>query len=355
MIKNTYFMVGPTAIPERVLHAMNRQIISHRSQDFYEIFERLTNNLKKIFQTKNDVLVLTCSGTGAMEAGIQNCFTAGDNIVVPIIGEFSERYAIMGEKYGLDVTRVEFELGETANVEKVMQFVTTSTKGVLVVHNESATGVFNDIKAFGKALNDTEALLICDSVSGMGGLEMKMDEWNVDVAFTSSQKALMSPPGLGFISLSEKAWKVVEHNNNKNFYFDLLDAKKFHKLNQTPWTPAISVIIGADEALTMILEEGTDNVYNRHINNSILVREGVKKLGFDMFPKDLNYASTTVNTVSAPGKAKQIVNELKKHGVIISGGQGILGDDTFRVGTMGYVSETDVASFLYALDKVINI
>lgn len=354
MIKNTYFMVGPTAIPERVLHAMNKQIISHRSQEFYEIFQRLTNNLKKLFHTENDVLVLTCSGTGAMEAVIQNCFTAGDHVVVPVMGEFSERYAIMGEKYGLNVTRVNFELGETADVEEVMKHVNSETKGVLVVHNESATGVFSDIEAFGEALKDTEALLISDSVSGMGGLELKMDEWNVDVVLTSSQKALMSPPGLGFVSLSDKAWKVVNQNKNPNFYFDLVEAKKFHQLNQTPWTPAVISIIGADEALTMIIEEGLENVYRRHITNSEMVRTGVEKLGFKMFPKDLRFASPTVNTIAAPKKAKYIVNQLKEYGVIVSGGQGILGEDTFRVGTMGYVSETDISVLLYALGKIVK-
>jgi len=353
MKKNLYFMVGPTEIPDRVLHSMNKQIISHRSEEYYEIQDNLTKNLKKIFKTKKDVLTLTCSGTGAMESVIHNCFSPGDEVVVPVIGEFSERYAIIAKKLGLAVKTIKFDLGENAKFYKVMEEVSDNTKGVLVVHNESATGVFNDLKEFGKALKDTEALLICDSVSGLGGLEIKMDEWNVDVVFTSSQKALMSPPGLGFVALSDKAWDVVKKTKSSSFYFDFEEALKFNRLKQTPWTPAISLVIGANEATNMIMEEGIDNVYKRHKLNSKMVIKGIKNLGLSMFPKDEKYASPTVNTINAPNISRDIVSKLKEKNIIVSGGQGHLGHDTFRIGTMGYVTEKDVAALLYMIKKIL--
>lgn len=353
-MKEIQLMVGPTTIPERVLHAMNRQIISHRSPEFCKIQESVSMNLKKLFQTKNDVYTLTCSGTGAMETAIQNCFSPGDKVVGVVTGNFGERISTIAETFGLNVTRVKFELGETADVNKIMEYVDSDTKGVLVIQNESSTGVFNDLKVLGDALKDTNALLVADSVSGMGGIEVKMDEWNVDVLFTSSQKALMTPPGISFISLSEKAWNAVENSKNPKFYFDLKKAREYSSINQTPWTCPVLTIYGVEEALNMIFEEGLDNVLNRHKKNANLVREGVKKLGFSLFAKDENYASPTLTAVRAPGKSKMIVKALAEEGVIIGGGLKPLSEDIFRVGTMGYVSENDIAAFLYALEKVVR-
>lgn len=354
MEKKIQMMVGPTAIPHRVLKAMNHESISHRSKEYSAIQERVTTNLKKVFGTKQEVLVLTSSGTGAMESVILNCFSPNDEIVVPVIGRFSEIFASMGEIYGLKVKRVMFELGETADVDRVMKEVTSSTKGVLVVHNESSTGVYNDLEAFGKALKETNALLVTDSVSGLGGLEIKMDEWHVDVALTSSQKALMTPAGLAFIALSEKAWSRVEESKFPKHYFDYKKASKFNEINQTLTTPAVYTVLAADEALKMIFEEGLDNVYLRHLNNTRLIIEGVKKAGFKLFAKDEKFASPTLTAVYAPGKSKYIVSELAKRNIIVNGGLGSLAEDVFRVGTMGYVSENDVIAFLHALKEIVR-
>lgn len=354
MIKSIQLMVGPTTIPSRILHAMNRDIISHRSEEYFRIHQRVSRNLKRLFETEKDVLTLTTSGTGTMESVIQNCFSPNDQVVVPIIGNFSERYAKIAEVYGLNVKRVEFELGETADVSKVMEQVNLDTKGVLLVHNESSTGVYNDLEAFGNALKDTKTLLVTDSVSGVGGLEIKMDEWNVDVALTSSQKALMAPPGLGFVCLSDKAWDAVEKSKYPKFYFDYKKARESNKTHQTPWTPAIFTIFAVDESLNMIFEEGLDNLYCRHKNNAKLVREGIKELGLSIFPKDENYSSPTLTCIKATGKSKAIVKRLAEEGITVNGGLAPLAEDTFRVGTMGYVSEYDVVAFLYALEKVLN-
>lgn len=356
MNKPIQLMIGPTAIPYRVLKAMNQISISHRSKDYSTIQERVTTNLKRVFRTENEILVLTSSGTGAMEAVILNCFSPNDEIVVPVMGKFSEQYAQMAEIYGLKVKRVMFELGETADVDKVMEEVTKTVKGVFLVHNESSTGVFNDLEAFGKAIKDTDAILVTDSVSGLGGLEIRMDEWNVDVVLTSSQKAMMSPAGLAFVALSDKAWEMVEYSSFPKYYFDFKRASEFNKKHQTLTTPAVYTIFAVDEALKMILEEGLDNIYLRHKKNTRRLLDGIKEIGLELFAKDEKFASPTLTAVHVPGKSKYFVNELAKRDIIVGGGMPPLTEDVFRVGTMGYVSEHDITVFLHELrDVVINM
>ena len=352
MKKEVSMMVGPTAVPDRVLKAMNRKSISHRSPEYDEVHKRVREGLKKLFNTKNEVFILTSSGTGAMEAVIQNCFSFDDEVVVVVMGTFSKQYAKMTKAFQLKVIEVEVELGEAADVEEVMKHVTPNTKGVFVVHNESQTGVTNDIAAFGKALKDTNALFITDSVSGAGGIEMKMDEWNIDVVLTGSQKSLMVPAGLAFLALSDKAWKATENSNIPKFYFDLNKAKDFQEINQTPNTPAVYNVFAVDEALKMLFEEGLDNVYKRHIENRDMIIEGIRKLGYETYVKDEKTASKTLTTVYAPGKAKEIVSGLAEQGIIVNGGLPPIAEDVFRVGTMGYVHKEDVEAFLEALEKI---
>ncbi|GFN36275.1 pyridoxal-phosphate-dependent aminotransferase family protein [Tepidimicrobium xylanilyticum] len=352
MKKEIVMMVGPTFVPEKVLKAMNRKSISHRSEEYCKIHGKVVEGLKRIFGTENEVLILTSSGTGAMEAAIQNCFSPGDQVVVPVIGTFSEQFAKMAESHQLKVVRVEFELGEAADVDRVMEYVTEETKGVFVIHNESSTGVTNDLESFGKALEAKNTLLITDSVSGAGGLKMKMDEWKIDVVLCGSQKALMVPAGLSFISLSQKAWKATKSSKLPKYYFDLNKAREFQKINQTPNTPAVYNVFAVEEALNMIFEEGLENVYKRHINNTNRIIEGVRKLGYDIFPKDDRYASKTLTAVYAPGKAKAIVKGLKEQGVIVNTGLSPIEEDVFRVGVMGYVFEEDVGGFIEALAKL---
>lgn len=354
MKEEILMMVGPSAVPERVLNAMNRPSISHRSNEYMEIHKRVRNGLKKLFQTENEVFIITSSGTGSMEAAIQNCFSFGDEIVVPVLGNFSKQFADMAEAFKLKVIRVEIELGKRAEVKDVMSHVTENTKGVFVVHNESATGVFNDLEAFGKELKNKDILFVSDSVSGAAGLPVKMDDWGIDVLLSSSQKALMVPAGLSFISLSEKAWSKVESSDIPKYYFDLKKARDFQSKNQTPNTPAVYNLFAVDEALKMILEEGIENVYKRHEENTLKIIEGVKKMGLDIFPKEEKYASRTLTAVYAKGRAKELVKGLKEEGIIVNGGLGTMAEDVFRVGTMGYVYKEDVDAFLEALEKLVK-
>ena len=352
MKKQVSMMIGPSAVPKRVLESMNRESISHRSGEYSEVHKRVRDGLKKIFNTKNEVFILTSSGTGAMEAAIQNCFSFGDEVVVAVMGTFSEQFAKMAEAYKLKVIKVDFELGESADIKKVMEKVTPETKGVFIVHNESATGVTNDLEGFGKALKEKDILFITDSVSGAAGAELKMDDWNIDIVLSGSQKALMVPSGLSFIALSDKAWKATEKSDIPKYYFDLQKSREFQEKNQTPNTPGVYNIFAVDEALKMIFEEGLENVYKRHEENRDEIIKGVRELGYEILPKDDKTASKTLTAVLAPGKAKSIVEELGKQGVIINGGLPPMAEDVFRVGTMGYVYSEDVDTFLEALGSI---
>ncbi|MFZ2257744.1 MAG: alanine--glyoxylate aminotransferase family protein [Clostridiaceae bacterium] len=350
-MKQRIMMVGPTVVPERVLNAMNRPSISHRSPEYMEVHKRVRQGLKQIFQTENEVFILTSSGTGAMEAAIQNCFSFGDEVVVAVLGIFSEQFAQMAEAFQLKVKRVAVAPGERVNVDELMSHVSPATKGVFIIHNESSTGVFNDLKAFGDRLKDTETLLIVDSVSGAAGLPVKMDEWHIDILLSSSQKALMTPAGLSFISLNQKAWSRVETSNIPKYYFDLRKARDFQEKNQTPNTPAVYNVFAVDESLKMIFEEGYDNVLARHEANTQRLINGVKELGYGILPVEEAAASRTLTAVTAKGQAKNIVEFLEREGIIVNGGLGALAEDMFRVGIMGYVLPEDVDAFLSVLAK----
>ena len=354
MFKERLMMVGPTAVPERVLNAMHKPSISHRTPEYMEMHKRVREGMKKLFATENEVYILTSSGTGAMEAALQNCFSFGEEVVVPVLGTFSNQFASMAEAFNLKVIRVEVELGRAVEVDELIKHITPNTKGVFVVHNESSTGVFNDLETIGKALKDKDLLFISDSVSGAAGLEVKMDEWGIDILLSSSQKALMVPAGLAFLSISEKAWARVETSNMPKFYFDLKKMRDFQEKNQTPNTPAVYNMFAVDEAIKMILEEGLDNVYKRHEENTLAIIEGVRKLGLDIFPKEDKYASRTLTAVYAKGRSKEIVEGLKKDGIIVNGGLPPVAEDVFRVGTMGYVYKEDVDAFLESLEKIVK-
>lgn len=354
MEKTIQMLVGPTALPHRVMLAMDQEAYSHRSDYYKETQHSVTEGMKKIFGTKNDVLMLTTSGTGAMEATIQNCFSPGDEVIIPINGAFGELFYNVAKGYDLNIIRVDFEYGTEQNVEEVMQVVTDNTKGVLVIHNESSTGVVNNIEKYGEALKNTNALLVVDSVSGAGGIAIEMDNWNIDIIFTASQKALMAPPGLAFVALSDKAWDAVERIKNPRYLFNFSKDRDYVHRDLTVHTPATHTLLAIQEGLNMIFEEGLDNVLARHTENMHAVRDGVRKLGLDLLVKDDSCASPTLTTISVPGNASYYVKELAERNIIVGGGKSPLNSDTFRIGTMGYVSKNDVIAVLTALAEIVN-
>lgn len=356
---------GPTMIPPRVLEAMSRQIIHHRTKEFEAIFEELEEDLKFVFQTKNIVLVFASSGTGAMESAIVNMFSPGDKVLAISIGAFGDRFAEIAKTFGLNVEKLSVNWGEAVDVNTVRNILEADKnkeiKGILMTHNETSTGVTNDVEAIGKLVKDTDRLLIVDAISSMGALNLETDNWGVDVVVTGSQKGLMAPPGLAFVSVSEKAWEACSRSTLPKFYWDY---KKYRKgilkeaSENPPYTPAISLMIGQAEALKIIKEEGLQNVFDRHRKLALATQKGIEALGLSLFPKQ-EVSSYIITAVKAPDgvdieKVRKIMNV--KYDIMVTGGQKHLKGKIFRIGHCGFVDGFDLiktfAALEYALSEV---
>lgn len=355
--KNYLYTPGPTPVPPQVVAAMSQPIMGHRSQEFANLHGEIVEKAKAVFQTTNDLYVLTNSGTGGMETAIANTVAPGDRVLALVTGNFGERFAKIATAYGGIVTRLEFPWGTAFDMEQVAEIWETEGpfKLVLATHNETSTGVTNDIAALGNYLQDTEALLIVDAVSSMGAMDIRTDEWHVDIMVTGSQKALMLPPGLALVSVSQKAWPIIEANGGVRFYFSLLEARKSSAKKNTPWTPAVSLFYGLDAALDMILAEGLSNVFQRHVRMTAAARAGARALGMELFADD-SIASHTVTAVvpNAGVEAGALSDILQRDmGVTFAGGQGQLKGRLLRIGHMGYCSELDVILAIAALEMAL--
>jgi aspartate aminotransferase-like enzyme len=358
--KQLLLIPGPTMIPPRVLRAMSVPPMGHRSQKFSQVVKEVSENLKKVFQTKNDVYILTASGTGAMEAAVTNFVNPGDKVLVLVNGKFGDRFAKINKRYGVEVIRKDFELGKPAD-PKVVKEILLEDKGqeikaVFVQQNETSTGILNNIKAIKEAMADHPALLIVDSISGMAVANFPVDEWGADVVVAGSQKAFMLPPGLAFISVSEKAWKVNETCKNYNFYFDLQAARKNLTKDTTPFTPATALILGLKESLNIILNEGLENIYKKQEKFKEMVREAVKALGLELLVKDEKSASPAITAIKVPDNIqwKDLNNILlNDFNVQIAGGQDDLKGKIFRIGHIGYVQDMDLLTAVAALEMAL--
>jgi len=345
---------GPTPIPDEILNVLSRQMINHRGPEFAELIRRMTDILKEIFQTKGDVLILTGSGTGGMEAAIVNMLSPGDKVLVVSNGFFGERFADIAEIYGAQVERLRFEWGSAADPEAVRQALAKDpgVKAVLVTHNETSTGVTNDLAAISNVVKEFEKLLLVDAISGLGAIALPADAWGCDVVVTASQKGWMVPPGLAMVSVSEKAWQAQAEARMPKYYWDFAKAKQFlDEKGQTPWTPAISMFFALAAALELFQQEGLQNILARHERVGSKAREVVKSLGLSLFPKD-RCASNTVTAVKAPEglDVKKLLGILREeHDVVLSGGQQRLEGKIFRIGHLGYVSEEDMDAVGQAL------
>ena len=345
---------GPTPIPDEILNVLSRQMINHRGPEFAELIRRMTDILKEIFQTKGDVLILTGSGTGGMEAAIVNTLSPGDKVLVVSNGFFGERFADIAEIYGAQVERLRFEWGSAADPEAVRQALAKDpgVKAVLVTHNETSTGVTNDLAAISNVVKEFEKLLLVDAISGLGAIDLPADAWGCDVVVTGSQKGWMVPPGLAMVSVSEKAWQAQADARMPKYYWDFAKAKQFlDEKGQTPWTPAISMFFALDAALELFQQEGLQNILARHARVGSKAREMVKSLGLSLFPQD-RCASNTVTAVKAAEglDVKKLLGILREeHDVVLSGGQQRLEGKIFRIGHLGYVSEEDMEAVGQAL------
>jgi aspartate aminotransferase-like enzyme len=348
---------GPTPCPPQALEAMGRQMINHRGVEFAKILNSITEKLKRAFQTKGDVFVLTASGTGGLEAAIVNTLSPGDKVLSVANGVFAERFADIAEEYGAEVTRLNFEWGKPVSLDTIEVALKAdgNIKAVLATHNETSTGMTNDIRQISAVVKKFDRLLLVDAISSLGCINLPTDEWNCDIVVTGSQKGWMVPPGLVMVSVSEKAWQAHANAKMPRYYLDFGKAKDYLQKGQTPWTPAVSIFYALDVTLDLMLSEGLNNIFARHARVGQAARNGVKSLGFSLFP-DEKYASNTVTAVNAADRidvARLIQILREEHEVIIAGGQQKLSGKIFRIGHLGLVYEEDIKSVLEALSKAL--
>jgi aspartate aminotransferase-like enzyme len=349
---------GPTPVPEEILRAVAHPMVNHRGRDFAALIGRVSEKLKEFFLTKEDVLILSASGTGGMEAAIVNTLSPGDKVLAVSIGSFGDRFAAIAETYGAEVTPLAYEWGQAADAEDVRKALAADAgiTAVTVTHNETSTGVTNPLEEIAAVVREAERLLIVDAVSSLGAIPLDADGWGLDVVVTGSQKGWMVPPGLAFVSLSERGWKANESAGMPRFYFDLAKARDMGRKGQTPWTPSMSIFYGLDVALDIMSREGLESIHARHANIGRMVRQGVKALGLELLASDERYASDTVTAIKCPDGVE--VSALRtaleeEHNVVVAGGQGKLSGKIFRIGHLGMVREEDIRDALEALKQVL--
>jgi len=346
---------GPSPVPEEVRLVLAEEIIHHRTADFRAYTARAADNLRKIFKTENDVLILAASGTGAMEAAVANVISRGEKAVTIQGGKFGERWRELVEAYGGRALVADVEWGESPDPGEVKALLNENrdAKAVYATLCETSTATVQDIEALGKVVAETDAILVVDGISGVGAVDIKTDEWGVDILCVGSQKALMLPPGLAFVSVSEKAWKTIRSTERTAYYFDLVKARKSARKNDTPYTPAVSMVRALVRATDMIVEEGVDAVLERHAKLARATRAAVKALGLELLsksPSDAVTAALMPEGVDAE-ELRKIMKE--KYGVSVAGGQNQLKGRIIRIAHMGYMDRFDVVAVIAALEMTL--
>ena len=348
---------GPTPCPPQALEAMGRQMINHRGGEFGGILDSITGKLKQVFQTKADVFVLTASGTGGLEAAVVNTLSPADKVLSISNGAFGERFADIAARYGAEVIPLNFEWGKPVDLDVIEKTLKANGnfKAVLATHNETSTGMTNNIGEISAIVKKFDKLLLVDAISSLGCINLPTDDWNCDVVVTASQKGWMVPPGLAMVSVSEKGWQAHSEAKMPRYYWDFSKARDFLLKGQTPWTPAVSIFYALDVTLDLMLSEGLDNIFARHAQVGQTARNGVESLGLSIFPVE-EYASNTVTAVNATDKidvAKLIQVLREEYKVILAGGQQRLSGKILRIGHLGLVYEKDIKSVLEALDRAL--
>ena len=340
-MKNRLMTPGPVPVPPESLLAMAQPIIHHRTKKFERIMMEIPDALKYVFKTENDVILLSSSSTGAMESSIVNLLSPDDRALVIGGGKFGERWAELCKAYNVDFDFVDVEYGMPVNLDDVSAKLERGYKCVYATLCETSTGVVHDIKGLGNLVSsESDALLVVDAVSGLGAADLQTDNWHVDVVVTGSQKGLMIPPGLAFISLSDRAWDAVEKAKLPRYYFDLRKARKAMANNQTPFTCSISLIFALRESLIRIREEGIDNVLSRHARLAEATRQGVQAMGLKLFAPTAPSNVTTAVKVPEGIDGKKFVSYIEnKYGVTFAGGQDKLSGKIFRIAHLGYVDD----------------
>jgi aspartate aminotransferase-like enzyme len=349
---------GPTPLPERVVRAMNRPMIDHRGPEFAAILAEITAGAKRVFKTRNDLLLLTSSGTGGLESAVANLISPGDEVVVALCGNFGERFAALAAAYGAEVVRLEFEWGQPVDPDDLKLILQRHPKAqvVLLTHNETSTGLTNPLRELARAGRDADRIVVVDGVSSISSIDIETDAWGVDVAVSGSQKGWMAPPGFALVSVSERAWAQQAKARSPRFYFDWREARTWAEKGMTPFTPAIPVAFAMQEGLRMLEEEGLENVYARHARLARATQAGLQALGFQLFAQE-GYRSHTVTSALPPaGLDVAALRKLidTKYGVVIAGGQGKMTGKMIRVGHLGAVSEGDVVQVIWAIEQALE-
>jgi aspartate aminotransferase-like enzyme len=345
---------GPTPCPPEVLQALSGPMINHRGPEFAELLAHCTEHVRPAFGTSGDLLILTSSGTGGLEAAVTNTLSPGDEVIAVTMGFFGDRFAEIAERYGANVTRYTVKHGQAANPDEIRRLLREhpATKAVLVTHNETSTGVTNDLQAIASVVREAAGpLLLVDAISSLSSLPIEMDAWGLDIVLSASQKGWMVPPGLAFVAVSERAWQANATAKMPHYYFDLLSAKEYAQKGQTPATPAISLFYALKVAFGFIEREGWPAIYERHRQIGEYTRSGLRDLGLKLFA-DPAHASNTVTTVLLPEGVSEshLIDVLReRYGIVVAGGQGPMAGTMLRIGHLGLVQKSDITAVLDAL------
>lgn len=355
MRKTRLYTPGPTPVPEEVLLQIARPMEHHRTKEYQELLSKVTEDLKYVFQTKNDVLTFTSSGTGAMEGAIVSSYREGKKALVVRGGKFGERWGLVCEAFRIPYIAIDTKWGEAVDPEDIRKALNENPDigMVIVVHCETSTATASDIESIGKIVAQTDAIFIVDAISSAAAMPIKTDEWNLDIVVTGSQKALMCPPGLAFASVSEKAWNIIEKNKPFAFYFDYRAYRKALKKNDAPYTPALTLVRGLAKALEFIREEGIENIWARCSKLARASRAAFEAMGLRLFSSAPADAVTAVWVPEGIDEATLRKTLAKEYGVMLAGGQEDLKGKIVRMTHMGYVDAVDTIGALAAIEEVL--
>lgn len=355
-MKQRLLTPGPSPVPEETLLELAKPVFYHRSAQFRQIVGEVLEDLKYVYCTRNTIALLTASGTGAMEAAIGNCLAPGSKAIVAVAGKFGERWRSIAKAFGVEVVSVSVPFGQAVQPEQIEQALKQhpDAAAVCATLSETSTGIRHDIRAIGEIVSRTNALYIVDGISGLGVNECRTDDWHIDVCVTGSQKALMLPPGLAFVSVSDKAWQRIEQvSPSRVFYFDLRKYRDNLKNNDTPYTPANTLVKALRVSLKMLRAEGIENVWARHACMASACRAGVQALGLELFASQPIDGLTVIKTPEGIDGVALVSKLEKQYGVRIAGGQDPLKGKIFRIAHMGYIDQFDVLAALSALEMVL--
>jgi aspartate aminotransferase-like enzyme len=359
MKKNLLLTPGPTQVPPQVCEALSRPIIHHRTPQFQQFLKEAGEGLKAIYQTKNDVYILTCSGTGAMEAAVANLASPGDKVITIEGGKFGERWTEICKSYGIEAKVIKVQWGHDVDPKKIKELLDAdkSIKAVFATLSDTSTGVTFNVKAIGEVVKNTPAALVVDAISGLGVTDLQTDNWGVDVVVAGSQKGLMLPPGLAFISVSPKAWPLIESSKSPRYYLDLRKAKKAAAQTDTPFTPAIGIIIALVESIRLINQAGLQNLFKHYERLAKATRAAAQALGLTLFAQEscMTNVLTAINVPSGMDGDKIVKRMRDTYGISIAGGQGEeLKGKIVRIAHMGCIDEYDILTGIACLEKVLK-